>query len=439
MSINEREAKLKATAEAIENMILTELNKISDADNQLEALKPHFDNVIAGEDNNKQAIPVLLSGGIHKKVEMKQIITIKGSSRVGKTTLANRLSQYFKTKKIGRFTAHALDYTLLSPYDVLYIQELGSMDEERQGISMLKFLSVDDKGYTIEYTIRAEGGGFTTKTKHIPPMTVIDTTTKLTLERQFEGRSWIFNCDESEEQTKRVTEWKANNKQQEIEVNLHRRLITDYDLSMKVLQRFFSTFSIVKADILYPKTLSKVLGYNHLRIRGDIDKIYTFIELYAQFNKKRLIPIKSTETFYIIPEVCVGALKLLAEPLTSMLTRIDKRSIALIEALKYCGYGNISKNFVINKDGRDDIAIRLGKSHTTIKAWLYNWCSAGVASHNSGKPIVFTLLYDPDVIKEKLNRISLKFESFDDLIIEMRKEAQEFIKTLSSKRVIGSN
>lgn len=439
MSINEREARLKAIAEAIEDMILTELNKILDADNQLEALKPHLDNIYAGEDNNKQTILVSLSGSKHQNMKMKQIITVKGSSRVGKTTLADRLSKSFKTKKIGRFTAHALDYTVLTPYEVLYIQELGNMDEEYQGISMLKFLNADDEGYTVEYTVKAEGGGFTTKTKHIPPMTVIDTTTKLTLERQFEGRSWLFNCDESDEQTKKVTEWKARHKQQEIEVDLGRRLITDYELSMKVIQRYFSTFSVVKADILYPKTLSKILGYSQLRIRGDIDKVYTFVEQYAQFNKKRLIPIKNTEIYYIPPEVCIDALKLLAEPFTSMLTRIDKRSRALIEALKYCGYGNISHNFEINKVGRDDLAIKLGKSHNTIKSWLYNWCSAGVASHNSGKPIVFTLLYDPDVIKEKLDKISLKFESFDDLIIEMRKEAQEFIKTLSLKRVVGSN
>lgn len=420
----------------IEELIKRELKKVVDAQNQLEALKPHLDNIIVGEDSNKQAILVLLSGGKHNDLKKKQIIVIKGTSGGGKSTQADRLSEYFATKKIGRFTTHALDYTVLTPYEVLYIKELGYMDEERQGLSMLKFLSVDDKGYTIEYTIKAEGGGFTTKTKHIPSMTVLSTTTRLTLERQFNRRTWIFNCDESEEQTKKVAEFIAKLKQQEIEVNLGIRLITDYELSTKIIQRFFSTFSIVRANILYPKTLSKVLGYNHLRIRGDIDKLYTFVELYAQFNKKRLKPFPERFgiNYYIPPEVCVGALKLLAEPMTSMLSGIDKRSQVLIKALKELGYGKESFGYVINKEARDKIAVKLHKSHNTVKSWLHHWCSAGVATHNNGKPLIFTLLYDVDVIKEKLNKISIKFESFDDLIIEMRKEARIFVKSLSLER-----
>ena len=61
----------------------------------------------------------------------------------GKTHLM-RIADAFKTKSVGRFTAHALDYSNLQDYEVLRLKELGSMDQEFQGVSTVKFLSADD-------------------------------------------------------------------------------------------------------------------------------------------------------------------------------------------------------------------------------------------------------------------------------------------------------
>jgi energy-coupling factor transporter ATP-binding protein EcfA2 len=91
----------------------------------LQALKPHLDVVIVGEDDNKQAIYTLLIGSKFADLDKKQIIILKGTEGGGKTTIASTLTGFFKTKTVGRFTEHALEYSDIKGYEVLYIKELG--------------------------------------------------------------------------------------------------------------------------------------------------------------------------------------------------------------------------------------------------------------------------------------------------------------------------
>ena len=97
----DEEITLDAETEA---RINEEVQKIVEAENQLEALKPHLNNVIVGEDENKQAIYVLLCGSKTKEVDKKAIVLLKGTEGGGKTTLASALTGLFKTKTVGRFT-----------------------------------------------------------------------------------------------------------------------------------------------------------------------------------------------------------------------------------------------------------------------------------------------------------------------------------------------
>lgn len=221
---------------AVESSIQVELAKIVNAENQIEALQPHLNNIIVGEENNKKAVIVLLTGSKHDNIAMKQIILLKGTAGGGKSTLAEELSCNYKVKEVGRFSAHALDYSNLEGFDVLLLKELGSMDMEKQGVSTLKFLSSDDRGYTVEVTVKdEETGKFTTEQHLIPCMTVVSTTTRLVLEPQFERRAWLFNIDETTVQTKRVLRWKAMRKKQEAEKLLGFREVTDYEFSREVL------------------------------------------------------------------------------------------------------------------------------------------------------------------------------------------------------------
>lgn len=177
------------------------------SDNMLEALKLHLDNVLVGEDENKIAVFCLLCGGKFKSIDprMVQMILLKGTEGAGKSTFMMAVSEGFRVKDVGRFTSHALDYTNLEGYEILRLKEIGVMDQESQGTATIKFLSADDKGYTVEVTVRdKDTGELTTKQYRIPPITVISSTTRIELDPQFQRRCWIFNVNEGPEQTERV-------------------------------------------------------------------------------------------------------------------------------------------------------------------------------------------------------------------------------------------
>lgn len=427
-----KKKELKETSssfsEAVESSIQVELAKIVNAQNQVETLQPHLNNIIVGEENNKKAVFVLLTGSKHSNVAMKQIILLKGTEGGGKSTLAKELSRNYKVKEVGRFSAHALDYSNLEGFDVLFLKELGSMDMEKQGVSTLKFLSSDDRGYTVEVTVKdEETGKFTTEQHLIPCMTVISTTTRLVLEPQFERRAWLFNIDETTEQTKRVLRWKAMRKKQEAEKLLGFHEVTDYEFSREVLKRFIEQWNPTNIIIPFPVILTEVLGSKVLRIRGDLDKLYSFIQLYASLNIKRLRKLKEN-VYAVTPEVCMEALQTIMKPLSNMISQMDERTTKLLHVLKELELDKTQD--VVGKHNREQIAVKLGKSENTVLKLLNFLEHSGFLSGDGKKPKSHTLLYSVTKIEEKLRGISGILESPDVLMEKMWKEGQEWLKTL---------
>lgn len=439
-SHEEEEPKFSGDVEA---SIEIELAKIVNAENQLEALKPHLDNVIVKEDDNKSAISVLLTGSKYSDVDKKQIIILKGMEGGGKSVLARELCRSYRVKEVGRFSAHALDYSDLENFDVLFLKELGAMDMEKQGVSTLKFLSSDDRGYVVEITVRdEETGKFTTEQHRIPCMTVVSTTTRLILESQFERRAWLFPIDESEEQTKQVLKWKAKRKKQKAEKLLGLRKYTDHEFSSEVLKRFVEQLEPQKIIIPFPETISEVLGSKVLRVRGDVDKLYTFIELYGLYNLKRLQKLKEN-IYALTPEICVEALQIVMKPLANMLSKIDERTKAIFDALKeikdveerQVGDGEVEvetkysqKGSEITKKIRDKIAVKIGKSERIVRRFLNSLDNSGFVSSDQKKPKTYTLLYDVDAIEQKLSGILDKLRTSNLLMDKMREEAQEWLR-----------
>lgn len=412
-------------SEAVETSILDELTRIVDAENQVETLQPHLNNIIVGEENIKKAVFVLLAGSKHKQPRMKQIILLKGTEGSGKTTLARELSRNYKVKEVGRFSAHALDYSNLEDFDVLFLKELGSMDMEKQGVSTLKFLSSDDRGYVVEVTVKdEESGKFTTEQHLIPCMTVISTTTRLILDSQFERRAWLLNVDETEEQTRRVLKWKAEMDKQRSLKLLGIREETDYEFSREVLKRFIEQWKPMDIIIPFPVTLTEVLGSNVLRIRGDLDKLYTFIRLYASLNLKRLRKLK-LNVYAVTPEVAMEALQIIVGPLTNMLSKMDERTKKILDVLKTMELDHAQDT--ITKTERERIAVQLGKSERTIRSFFNSLDNGGIVSGDNKKPKTYTLLYSVKTIEEKLSGILDKLKSADLLIDRMRKEGREWL------------
>jgi len=443
-------------SEDVEGNIEVEVSRIVEAENQLEALKPHLDNVLVGEDKEKLAIFVLTMSGKYPEAEKKQMILLKGTSGGGKSTIQNGATIGLKVKDVGRFTEHALDYADLKGHEVLMLKELGGMDLEKQGLSTLKFLSSDDKGYTVEMPIKdPESGRFKNTVYRIPPITVISSTTRLTLDAQFERRTWLFNVDESKEQTENIALWKAKKKRQEYEKKLGYRKYTDYEFSREVVKRFVKGFEPANIIIPFPKTLTGILGYDVLRVRGDIDKVYSFLEFYGAFNKKRLEEIEGPtgKAYALTPEICVEALKMIVNPLTNMLGKMDERAKLILDTLVDLeevieeplggplGEGEVFEKLnkydkagtEIGKKLRERIAVKVGKSDKTVRVFLNYLEASGFVSSTGGSgptPKTFTLLYDVEQIKKRLLEITSKLESADNLIGEMQKEAQEWLKRL---------
>lgn len=427
-----------------ETQIKQEVQRVHDAENQLEALKPHLDKIIVGEDNTKQTVAVLLRSAKEPYAESKQIIILKATEGAGKSSLLNKLVKGYKVKEVGRFSAHALDYTNLAGYEILLLKELGSMDEEKQGVSTVKFLSADDRGYTVEITAKdEETGKFTTEQYKIPPITVASTTTRLILDPQFERRAWAPGLDETSEQTDRIRKWKATNEKQNAEKMLGIRKLTDYEFSTEVYRRFVESYEPKTIIIPFPEKLLEVLGKDVLRVRGDFDKLLNFAKLYGSFNLKRLKEIKPN-IYVLSAEVAVEALKVALEPLATMLSKIDTRSKQLFGALKEIidikewhdengaheeKITYTQKGAVIDKKVREKIAVSLGKSEKTIRDFFNQLESSGYVSGNQKKPKTHTLLYDVEAIETKIGRISAKIESADNLILEMQKEASEWLRT----------
>ena len=449
--MKEEENEAKVFDPEVEAEIQSELAKVLDAENQVEALKPHLNRVLVGEDDSKIPIFVLLLGSKYQEAEFKQIILIKATEGSGKSTLIRNLAEGYKVKDVGRFSAHALDYTNLEGYEILSLKELGSMDMEKQGVSTIKFLSSDDRGYNVEVTVRDEATGkFTTESYKIPCITVVSTTTRLILDAQFERRAWIFSMDETPQQTERVAKWKAQVEREKAEVLLGKRKITSLEFSQEIIRRFVAQIKPVKVVIPFPQTLSELLGYDVLRIRGDVDKLYVFVKFYAALNVRRLEKLKE-DVFAVTPEVCMEALQIAEKPLVGMLSRMDERAkttLSVLKEIKDIKFKDIEyrngedreqheelvrydvKDSQVDKKVREKIAVKLGKSEQTIRRFFTSLENSGYVSGDQKKPKTYTLLYDVDEIEEKLIGISAKFKPADILMDKMTKEAQEWLKTI---------
>jgi len=432
----------------VEAEINIELDKILDAENQVEALKPHLNRVLVGEDDSKIPIFVLLLGSKYQEPEFKQIVLIKATEGSGKTTLIRNLAEGYKVKDVGRFSAHALDYTNLEGYEILSLKELGSMDMEKQGVSTIKFLSSDDRGYNVEVTVRDEvTGKFKTESYKIPCITVISTTTRLILDSQFERRAWIFGMDESPQQTEKVAKWKAGNEREKAEVLLGKRKITSLEFSQEVIRRFVAQIKPVKIVIPFPYTLSGLLGFDVLRVRGDIDKLYVFVKFYAALNMRRLTKLKEG-VYAVTPQVCMEALQIAEKPLVGMLSRMDERAKVILSVLKEIKDvkdeivevdGERQKHEIeirwdvkgsqIDKKVREQIAVKIGKCERTVREFFSSLENSGYVGGDQRKPKTYTLLYDISEIEEKLIGISAKFKSADILMEKMVKETQKWLQT----------
>jgi hypothetical protein len=415
-----------------------EAERILSQSDVLAALKPHLDNILAGEEENKALCFTLLSGGKSRDPAMKQIILLKAEYGAGKTTLM-KLADAFHTKTVGRLTAHALDYMDLTGYEVLRLQEIGMMDQEFQGVSTIKFLSPDDMGYTVEATERDPATGrFTTRQYRIPPITLITSTARVEIDPAFERRAWILNPDESEEQTRRVREWKAKREREKGLVALGFMRETSYDYSIAVLRAVAKKLETCEVVLPFPETVAKILKSGRLRARGDIDKLFAVVKLYAFLHQRTLPRARGhggAKIVFVTPKITFKALQLAAKPYATMTSELEERSRRLISALKDLGVKEAGE--IVDLERREKLAVRLSRGERSIRNYLEEWVKAGYMSKRRAGggniPVEYKLLYDLGVIEQKSSGILEINGNSINFVSSAQKEAEKWLDGILEK------
>jgi len=412
------------------------IDEILSSPDILEHIKTLLDDVIAGEDANKQLIFLLLLSGKVSNPERKQIVLLQGEAGGGKTTLASNISSIFNTKRVGRFTKHALDYSDLQGYDVLYLQEIGDMDREEQGISTLKFLSADDKGYTLECTVRdPETKEWITIERRIPPITVVTTTTRVDIDPQFARRAWPLNVDESVKQTEKIKDFKVSATIEKTLVSLGFKKERQRERALRILRKVVERLSNCDIAFLFPKSILNILGTpKRIRTRGDYDK---FLELawltsFLHQNQAQLLPSNPGKTpIFLAPALQVAeTFKITKDPLVAMTTDLEMRFIDLFDAIKEEGYDSNTTTFT--KDERAKLATRLGKQPGTISNYfreLAKRCPY-VLRTRSGREVHYSLDRTIDEIKAEILQNTAELESSEILALKFLEESKNQLDSI---------
>lgn len=329
------ESSLRYSEEKLEVKVDTEAEKYDVIAQRLfkrtdlvRCIKAALDEDIKGEERNKVYVFVLALSGVLKDNKKKQLIVLKGEPGGGKTHLANTVTTCFKTHKVGRMTEHALEYSRENETaDLLYIQELlGLENDEKMGTSSIRFLSADDDGFKVEYTVKdKETGSFKTEEKTIPPITIVATTTKLSLEGQFERRTQTVNVDDTTTATEQVLKFKAGLIRDKFARVTGRLPETIGHKTLAALARNLMTRPVFFTT---PTTLTTVFDATSLRVRGDYDKIQAATELIAILHARQRprVVIDGVEWVFTLPQDAYYALQLGKGPILTMSLGMDERA-----------------------------------------------------------------------------------------------------------------
>jgi hypothetical protein len=420
--------------------------KILKSPHVLQIIKILLDESIRRECRNKVYSFLIALTAKHPNLALKQILVLGGAPGGGKTTIANTLAKVVRTKKVGRFSEHAMDYSNLEKYEMLYIQELLDLEQQKKmGVSSVRFLSADDQGYTIEITKGDLKSGFSTQQKKIPAMTVITTSTVADTEAQFERRIHRMNVDESAETTRAVLHWKAQEE---------KRAVLEWIGEVRPRRGVYILKAII--DVLEPceistaaisETLSEVLKDTHIRARGDYNKLLALTGMLAWLHQQqrpyvmRLIDGREERLIFALPQDAYYALEIGLEPILTMMTQLDKRLRDLLPIIR-----EFKDSKYTYKRGKDEDTIsgftitqilpraregvkKPDLSRHTIYDWLKVLEDRGVVAFT--KPAgenVYTLIQGQDGQNPPIQLSDL--ESKREINVKFQKEAENFLSLI---------
>jgi len=412
-----------------------EAEAILNSTNPLKAIAEHLDNIAAGELENKLTIFILLLSGKLEDPRLKEMILLKSESGAGKSTLM-RIAECFQTKWVGRLSRTALDHMgTLEGYDVLALKELGRADDERSGISTIKFLSIDDQGYTVEVTVGNPQDGFTTVEKRIKPITVISSTTRLWVDPQYERRNWIISLDESTDQTLNIKRWKAEREYEKTDKLLGLIRETSYERSKSILSTVVARLQPCEVALIFPNAVMDILNTQNLRVRGDYGKVLNIVKYYG-FLRQRTLPaieVNGRKVVLVTPDAALQILEVVKEPLTLMTMEVDGRTKKMLDLFDKLG---LDKGVVIDNEYRKILAAKGNITPESVRVYLNFLESKGylmsemVRPEGRGQKIkVWELLMSPKTMQRRESSLSEKLNP-EVILREMCEEAQEYLRRL---------
>lgn len=415
----------------------------------LQIVKILLDETIRREARNKVYAFLIALTAKHPNRALKQILVLGGAPGGGKTTIANTLAKVVRTKKVGRFSEHAMDYSDLENYEMLYIQELLDLEQQQKmGVSSIKFLSSDDQGYTIEITKGDPDAGFTTQQKKIPAMTVISTSTVADTEPQFERRIHRMNVDESAKTTRAVLDWKAQERKRGVLEWLGDMKPRRGIYVLKAIMDLLQPYEVSPASI--SQTLSEVLKETYVRARGDYDKLLALTTMIAWLHQlqrpyvTRIVEGQEERMIFALPQDAYYALEIGLEPILTMMTQLDKRLRDLLPVVKT--FRDSVYTYRIGKSEKAEQikgftitqilpkareAIQPDLPRKTLAKWLEILEDRGIlAVTKPSRENVYSAISGLEV--ENITNHLLDAESRSQIAVKMQKEAENFFNGISA-------
>ena len=447
---------------------LEEAEKIVISPEPMKAVLKHLDNIIAGEETNKQIVFLLGLTGLEKDPSKKTIVCALHDAGAGKTWTLKNIASFFRTHTVSHLSKKALNHMgkqLRGEVDdegkdipnskdwkhkqILFLKELGMIDKEdsSEGNAAIKMLSPDDGGITTSYTVKDEDTmEFKTITRKTDPLTIFTSSTRAmgSIDAQFVRRYWIFSPDASEKQTIEIIRFKVKNKLQENLVNLNVLEYTDMDWSRWVLKALVELIEEnMNVPILNPlnESIFDILETTNLRVRGDIDKVALLIEMYARLHYRKLhrLEINGTTNYLIDPKHVIEILQMARQMLVFMSHGTEGRVYELLEIIKDMKFeevGGKANRITIGRKEQEDIAIAFGgKNIKSIQKYFRTLPSEFVDEDKVGSnTVVFYLNMPPDQILRELSG----YKDLDDVDLinrlyqKMIEEGNEFFEMIGS-------
>jgi len=299
-------------------------------------VRKDMDRTIIGENENK-----LLTWlqEIAARTSDHTFVDVLGESAVGKTNLVGGTLRYVPQewwRKVGRMSRTAIDYLKDQEFCLLWIQEARGAGEAAPS---LRLQSADDGGLAIWVTERDdESGRFTTHEYSVPSRGVITTTTNVSFSPEDATRTWMVSADSSEEQTRRIVNYKLAKAKEPPEL-MEARGKQFVDLAPVVQEALRMLDWDSPVIVPYAEDLAVLFSPRLVRVRRDVDKFLGLIKILARLHQfqRPIIKLKGRRFIVAVAQDALVAFQLGGKPLEETLTGLERRLREVYDTVKELG------------------------------------------------------------------------------------------------------